>query len=74
MRGEGKKKERRHPRFNFCDLKSPIKTSIIEIFLLKQWKYSKEICMDGNNVSKDDENGQLSCGINSSPATAHFSL
>jgi len=26
--------------------------------------------MDGNNVKKDDENGQLSCGIYSSPAAA----
>ena len=31
--------------------------------------------MDGNNVKKDDENGQLSCGIYySSPAAAHLLL
>ena len=26
--------------------------------------------MDGNNVKKYDENGQLSCGMHSSPAAA----
>ena len=30
--------------------------------------------MDGNNVKKDDENGQLSCGKYSSPAAARLSL
>ena len=30
--------------------------------------------MDGINVKKDDENGQLSCRIYSSPAAARLSL
>ena len=30
--------------------------------------------MGGNNVKKDDENGQLSCGIYSSPAAARLYL
>jgi len=30
--------------------------------------------MDGNNVEKDDKNGQLSFGIYSSPAAARLSL
>ena len=30
--------------------------------------------MNGNNVKNDDENGQLSCGIHSSPSAARLSL
>ena len=30
------------------------------------------MCMDGNNVKKDDENDQLDCGIYSSTAAARL--
>ena len=77
--------ERRHPRFIFGDIQNAIRTSIKDILkrgflqyvcvcLLKRWKYSKEICMDGNNVVNDYENGLLSSRIYSSPAVARVFL
>ena len=76
---------RKHRRFNFGDFQSPIKTLILNILTGKFFaicssvpitaiEVLKEICMDGNNVKKDNEKVQLSCGIYSSPAATRLSL
>ena len=78
--GEERKKKETHPRSNFGHFQILIKTSIFEIwhpdfrntfvcaYSIDRSNKKKYLCMK----TKDDENGQLDSGINSSPAAAGF--